>query len=242
MPCPVVTGRGVSRIMGRSMPPTMPASGSRRPPECAAAAGWFAGVAGQALLASEVAVLQCAAQERPGQAGLWLSPSGMGEAELELPLLRLRAAARGFDGAVRCGLPLPLPSESCAVVVLQHVADISADPGLLLAECARALLPGGRLWLLALNPLSPYRLRWRGQGPRVAEPVTWRRRLRAAGLAPDTVSQGVGPTWSVAAEPALQDGAGLRAAFLLRAEKRRLPLTPARRPARASWEPGMPTA
>src|SRR5690606_9740884 len=160
-----------------------------------------------------------AAQDRPGQHGLWLSPSGMGEAELELPLLRLRAASRGFEGDVRCGLPLPLPSESCGVVLVQHMADISAEPAVLLEECARVLVPGGRLWLLALNPLSPYRLRWRGQGPRVAEPVTWRRRLRAAGLAPDAVSRGVGPTWSVAAEPALQDGAGLRAAFLLRAEK-----------------------
>ena len=90
------------------------------------------------------------------------------------------------------------------------------------------LVPGGRLWLLALNPLSPYRMRWRGQGPRVAEPVTWRRRLRAVGLQPEPVSQGLGPTWTVALDPAMQDGAGLRAAFLLRAQKRRLPMTPGR--------------
>ena len=63
----------------------------------------------------------------------------------------------------------------------------------------------------------------------------------AAGLAPDAVSLGLGPTWTIAAEPALQDGAGLRAAFLLRAEKRRLPLTPTRVPA-AVWQPGLPTA
>ena len=31
----------------------------------------------------------------------------------------------------------------------------------------------GWLWLLALNPLSPYRLRWRGQGLHAREPVTW---------------------------------------------------------------------
>ncbi len=220
----------------------MPVPAFRRQPEPAAAAAWFAGLAGQAILASEADTLRLAAQDRPGQAGLWLSPSGMGEAELELPLLRLRAAARGFEGDVRCGLPLPLPSESCGVVVVQHMADISAEPAVLLEECARVLVPGGRLWLLALNPLSPYRLRWRGQGPRVAEPVTWRRRLRAAGLAPDAISRGVGPTWTVAPEPAMQDGAGLRAAFLLRAEKRRSPLTPIRQPATARWEPGMPAA
>lgn len=220
----------------------MPAPAFRRQPEPVTAAAWFAGLAGQAILASEVDSLRLAAQDRPGQAGLWLSPSGMGEAELELPLLRLRAAARGFEGDVRCGLPLPLPSESCGVVVVQHLADISAAPDALLEECARVLVPGGRLWLFALNPLSPYRLRWRGQGPRVAEPVTWRRRLRATGLAPDAVSRGIGPTWSIAPEPAMQDGAGLRAAFLLRAEKRRSPLTPLRKPAKARWEPGMPTA
>lgn len=225
----------------------MPAPASHRQPdrhqpEPAAAAAWFAGVAGQAVLASEAYILRQAAQDRPGQAGLWLCPSGMGEAELDLPLLRLRAAVRGFDGDVRCGLPLPLPSASCGVVITQHMADISADPAALLEECARVLVPGGRLWLLALNPLSPYRLRWRGQGPRVAEPVTWRRRLRASGLVPDTISRGVGPTWTVAAEPAMQDGAGLRAAFLLRAEKRRSPLTPSRASATPRWQPGMPPA
>lgn len=214
----------------------------RRLPEPAAAAAWFAGLAGQAILASEAETLRLAAQDRPGQAGLWLCPSGMGEAELDLPLMRLRAAAWGFEGDVRCGLPLPLPSESCGVVLVQHMADISAEPLALLEECARVLVPGGRLWLLALNPLSPYRLRWRGQGARVAEPVTWRRRLRTAGLLPDAVSRGIGPTWAIAAEPAMQDGAGLRAAFVLRAEKRRSPLTPIRQPAAARWEPGMPTA
>jgi len=222
------------------MPPTLPSPVVRRP-DAAQAATWFAGIAGQALLASETDVLQRAARERPGQAGLWLCPSGMGEGEVQLPLLRLLAASRGFEGDVRCALPLPLPSESCGVVVVQHVADISAEPAALFEECSRVLIPGGWLWLLALNPLSPYRLRWRGQGPRVAEPVTWRRRLRVAGLAPDTLSRGVGPTWVVAPDAAMQDGAGVRAAFLLRAEKRRSPLTPTRAPA-ARWQPGLPTA
>ena len=214
----------------------------RRHPQPAAAAAWFAGLAGQAILASEADILRQVARDRPGQPGLWLSPSGMGEADLVLPLLRLCAAAEGFEGPLRCGLPLPLASDSCGVVVVQHLADISAETATLLDECARVLVPGGRLWLLALNPLSPYRLRWRGQGPRVSEPVTWRRRLRIAGLAPEAVSRGVGPTWRVAPEPAVQDGAGLRAAFLLRAEKRRAPMTPLRTPAKTRFEPGLPTA
>ena len=144
--------------------------------------------------------------------------------------------------AMRRGLHPVMASDSCGVVVVQPLADISAEPAVLLEECTRVLVPGGRLWLLALNPLSPYRWRWRGQGPRSAEPFSWRRRLRSAGLTPDAVTQGLGPTWTIAPEPVMQDGAGLRAAFLLRAEKRRLPLTPMRGPAKPRWEPGMPAA
>ena len=49
------------------------------------------------------------------------------------------------------------------------------------------------------------------------------------GLVPEPVSQGLGPSWSVRASPQPQQGPGLRAAYLLRAEKRTLPLTPVRR-------------
>ena len=89
-------------------------------------------------------------------------------------------------------------------------------------------MPGGRLALLALNPLSPYRWRWRGHGLQASEPLVWRRRLRAAGLQPDAVSQGIGPGWREAVSPVPQSGAGLRAAYLVLCEKRSLPLTPVR--------------
>lgn len=217
----------------------------RRQPATAAPAAWFAQPAGQVLIASEAELLRMAATERPGQASLWLQPGVIDLADseyLEAPGLRLHATGDGFSGDVRCGTALPLASESCGVVVVQHLADISLEPASMLAECARVLVPGGRLWLLALNPLAPYRLRWRGQGPRAAEPVTWRRRLRAAGLAPDPVSQGIGPTWTIAVNAHLQDGAGLRAAFLLRAEKRRIPLTPIRATRKLSLQPGLPAA
>ena len=117
-----------------------------------------------------------------------------------------------------------------------------ADPATLLAECTRVLLPGGRLWLLALNPLAPYRWRWSGNGVRGWEPVSWRRRLRTAGLVPEVVSQGVGPRWRIAPSPGLQDGAGLRAAFLLRAEKRVSPLTPTRARPSLRLQTGVPAA
>ena len=126
-----------------------------------------------------------------------------------------------------------MPSESFGTVVLQHVARPAGERGpALLEEAARLLVPGGRLWLFLLNPLAPYRWRWRGNGISASEPLVWRKRLRAVGLSPEPVSQGIGPTWDIAHDPCLQDGAGLRAAFLIRAEKRRLPMTPVRgRPA-----------
>ena len=208
----------------------MPLSVFRRQPDTAAADVWFAGRAGQAILASQAECLQVALRQRTGQAAIWLRPAAAEQAcVLEDPaLLRLQPDGDAFGGDLRCALPLPVASESCGVVLVQHLADASADPLGLLDECARVLLPGGWLWLLALNPLSPYRWRWRGQGLRVSEPVTWRRRLRTVGLVPDPVSQGIGPTWEVAHDPCLQDGAGLRAAFLLRAQKRRVPITPGR--------------
>ena len=212
------------------MPPTLPLSVFRRQPDAVAAEVWFAGRAGQAILASQAECLRVALQQRTGHAAVWLRPAAAEQACMldDAALLRLQPEGAGFSGDLRCALPLPLASESCGLALVQHVADASADPLALLDECARVLLPGGWLWLLALNPLSPYRLRWRGQGMRVSEPVTWRRRLRAVGLVPDAVSQGLGPTWEVAHDPCLQDGAGLRAAFLLRAQKRRLPMTPGR--------------
>lgn len=204
---------------------------------------WFAGAAGQALLASEAGCVGEALRQRPGQAALWFGPAAMAlpdGVEDAAPLRLHPAGAGGFDGDLRCGLPLPLASESCAVAIVQHPDVAGIDHEALLAECARVLVPGGWLWLLALNPLSPYRLRWHGQGLPAREPVTWRRRLRAAGLAPDSLTQGLGPSWDIAPDPRLQDGVGLRTAFLLRAEKRRLPLTPQRRPRALALPAGTP--
>ena len=206
-------------------------------PPCA---GWFADVPGRLLLDSEAGLLQAALAKSPAQATLWFAPDAAQQpAKVDgRALVRLCWAADGFAGDLRCGLPLPLPNETCGLVIVQHVADAASDPRALLDECSRVLLPGGWLLLLALNPLSPYRMRWRGQGLRASEPVTWRRRLRAAGLSPEALSRGVGPTWAAAADPAVQDGAGLRAAFLVRAEKRRQPLTPSRAKVAVGWQPG----
>lgn len=207
-----------------TMPPRSP-SGQPRLPSPVETLSWFDLPPGRAVLDSEQGVVEQAIAERPGQPWLWLAPG----APDELPPGRGLALGRtpaGWTGAITCGLPLPLPTECFGCVVLQHVAGATA-PGLL-DEAARILVPGGRLWLLALNPVAPYRWRWSGQGLAASEPLTWRRRLRKVGLQPDPVSQGLGPTWQVQTAPQRQEGPGLRAAYLVRSEKRAHPLTPVR--------------
>jgi SAM-dependent methyltransferase len=205
--------------------PTMPAFAQTGQPDSILA--WFRSEAGRAVLGSERQIVEDALAERPGRPWLWLAPvlsetSGKGRG------LALSATSRGWAGPVACSLPLPLPSVAFCTVVLQHPAASAPQAGALLEEAARILEPGGQLWLFALNPLAPYRWRWRGLGLRAPEPLTWRRRLRAVGLHPDPVSRGVGPSWGVAESTHPQDGPGLRAAYLIRAEKRTLPMTPMR--------------
>ncbi|MFD1070688.1 hypothetical protein ACFQ2D_12130 [Luteimonas composti] len=190
---------------------------------------WFHTDPGRAVLASEEETVAQALADRPGQPWLWCGPV---RREPEGPGRGVYLAADGgarWRGQVACGLPLPLPSESFGAVVLQHVARPAGPSGAaLFAEAARLLVNGGRLWLFVLNPLAPYRWRWRGSGISASEPLAWRRRLREAGLVPDPVSQGLGPSWSVQVSPLPQQGPGLRAAYLLRAEKRAIPMTAVR--------------
>lgn len=140
--------------------------------------------------------------------------------------LRLCISPEGWRGPILCRLPLPIATESLGAVVLQHVASLrNAGSGALLAECARALVPGGRLHLLALNPISPYRLRWQGRGLRGADAPHLRQLLRDVGLAPEDYAQGVGPQWATELSELPQAGAGLRAAYVQRADKRTIPMT-----------------
>jgi SAM-dependent methyltransferase len=219
--------------------PTMPAPSPSGQPENAA--GWFAISAGQALLRSETETARTFLERGSALAWLWIRPapdvdsgvaSGRG--------LRLATADGGWTGDVRCWLPLPLASESIGSVLLQHVLTRDAAGRALLEECTRVLVPGGRLGLFALNPLSPYRWRWRGHGLQASEPLAWRRRLRAAGLVPEPLSQGIGPSWREGVVADAQQGVGLRAAYLLQAEKRSLPLTPVRVRRRVRVAEGVP--
>jgi SAM-dependent methyltransferase len=223
--------------------PTMPPRSPAGQPDGAfdRRGAWFGSAAGQALLDSESDSIRSALATRPGQSWLWLAPApqvidsvGRG--------LQLQVTGDGWDGPLRCALPLPLANESVATVVVQHSAVVGRPGGALIEECARILVPGGRLWLYVLNPLSPYRWRWKGTGLRAAEPMRWRRHLRTAGLQPEGMSQGLGPSWRVEPNPQLQQGPGVRAAYLLRAEKRTVPLTPVRQRAALRIGDGVPAA
>lgn len=216
---------------------TMPPSSLPGQPDSSA---WFRGAPGLAVLDSEAASVRAALGERPGQPWLWLAPLCRDPAPGGHGLC-LQPHAGGWRGHVRCGLPLPLANESVATIVLQHVAR-AGGAAALLEDCARVLVPGGHLWLFGLNALSPYRWRWAGNGLQASEPLQWRRRMRAAGLVPDPVSRGLGPRWRPECAPDGQHGPGLRAAWLLRAEKRVSPLTPVRNRARLRIGSGVPAA
>ena len=219
---------------------TMPAPSPTGQPD--AAHGWFGSPAGRTLLQSESETVTALLADGRGLPWLWLAP----QAEAAVATggrgrgLRLRAVADGWSGDVRCGASLPLVSESIGTVVLQHVLGRGGEGQVLLEECCRILVPGGRIGLFALNPLAPYRWRWRGTGLHAAEPLLWRRRLRDAGLVPEPLSQGLGPTWRETISAGPQQGIGLRAAYLLRAEKRTLPLTPVRQRRRVAVANGVP--
>src|SRR5690606_20933011 len=204
---------------------TMPLRSRSGQPDAAQA--WFASSEGAALLQSENDAIAGALAERPAQHWLWLAPLPPERPEGGRGLALYPRGAR-FAGDVSCGVPLPLPSEAIGTVVVQHAATPGEAGAALLEEVARVLQPGGQVLLFGLNPLSPYRWRWRGQGLHAAEPLSWRRLLRRAGLEPRDVSRGLGPRWEPVAGPGGQSGAGLRAAYPVRAEKRSLPLTPVR--------------
>ena len=223
-----------------TMPPRSPAGQPDGAPSRRGA--WFRSAVGQAIVQSETASIQAALEARPGQSWLWLAPLPEPLAVTTGRGLRLHLSDEGWAGPVRCAMPLPLANESVTTVVLQHTWRPGRRGTALIEECARVLVPGGHLWLYALNPLSPYRWRWKTSGLRASEPTSWRRRLRSAGLQPDGMSQGIGPLWRVQADASVQQGPGLRAAYVLRSEKRSIPLTPLRQRAPLRLGEGVPAA
>ncbi|MFT4257908.1 MAG: methyltransferase domain-containing protein [Pseudoxanthomonas sp.] len=212
----------------------MPVPPAQHTPVAASPAmDWFGSAAGVPVLAAERERIAAELEGRAPQPWLWLTPLATDAVELPPRGMRLHRDATGLAGTIRCGLPLPLPSESFGVVVVQHMLDDGRLPDLL-AEAERILQPGGCLRLFALNPFSPWRLHWRGTGLQARTSAAWRARLRAAGfhVDPDQV-EWLGPAWREAGTAQLPQM--LRAACLIGAEKRIAPLTPAR-PA-STWRP-----
>lgn len=193
----------------------MPVTASSRQP---GASTWFSGQAGQWLLAEERRWLAGALASRPVRPWLWVAPIAAGGWRPPSPRgLLLHQDGAGYAGSVRCGLPLPLPSECVGDVVLQHPAPERLDA--LLEESVRVLVEGGRLWLCVFTPWSPYRLRGGGAPGFAPSPGLCRRRLRALGLQYLAPAHFVGPCWR------MRPGAGgaaapLRAACVIMAEKR----------------------
>ena len=174
------------------------------------------------MLQLEQQVALAALRSRLSQPWLWLStvPAGLPEVGLlQGRGLRLARSGTGYVGDLRCALPLPIPSESLQAIVVQHPATLEVEP--FLRECARVLAPGGRLWLFVLNPLSPYRLRWRRHIAGARRPDEWRRSLQRAGLHCPTSARYLGPAWRSVAVEDVQPGRGpWRAVCLLEADKR----------------------
>ncbi len=216
----------------------MPAFAFRRQPDPLA---WFGTGRGQALLAGELATAGLWLARRPAQPALWLTPAPAPQPPVVLHgfsrQLWLWRHPLGFSGDLRCGLPLPLPSEAFGSMVLQHAVEGPAAAELL-GECARTLAPGGRLRLYVLNPVSPYRLRWRGTALRVRDMTGWQVALRQAGLHPVTAEAAyLGPVLRASAAASPPSSNRLRAVCVLEAEKRVAALIPPA-PARRRWSTG----
>lgn len=211
----------------------MPAFAFSRQPD---ALQWFGGRRGGAVLAAEAATVAGMLGARFPHPWLWLAPvPGPVPVGTSPRGLRLAPEPGGVQlaGRIRCGLPLPLPTEAMGVVVVQHLLD-AGEPDALLEECARVLAPGGRLWLLALNPLSPYRLRWRASGLAARTPVHWQQRLRAVGLSPVEPLRYAGPLWRGPTQPSAHAGSRFASACVLEADKRVPGLIPPA-PAKRAW-------
>lgn len=191
------------------------------------------------MLRAERDLARQALSARPVQPWLWIAPRPVGPLTLDGRGIRLSLRrGGGFGGDLRCGLPLPLPSESMQVIVVQHALDDAG--GALLDECARVLAPGGRLWLFALNPYSPYRVRWARRLPAGIGGEAWRARARRAGLhCPVDALRYLGPVLR-ARGGERADHRPWRAVCALEAEKRTVaPVGPVA--AKVGWQRPVPT-
>lgn len=113
--CPVRDGSRAFPQNPAGMPPTLPLSVFRRQPDAVAAEAWFAGRAGQAILASQAECPRCRAAATHGPRRGVVAPGGAEQACMldDAALLRLQPEGAGFSGDLRCALSPPLASECC---------------------------------------------------------------------------------------------------------------------------------
>jgi SAM-dependent methyltransferase len=215
--------------------------------------GWFATPLAQRLLREEQRQVLPLLAGCYGQIGLYLRGCEAAPAELSGNMLqsivRLCGARELLQGDLRCRADeLPLQRESVDLVYLLHVLEARTPPAALFAEAERVLTPEGALLMVALNPWSPWRVRWAPSGLRAASAAASRERLRDAGL--EVLQQrGLGPVlpWLDETPHRARAGrdafSGLRAGYALLARKRRPGMTPLRAPRPAvPIGAGVPTA
>ncbi|MGY0558276.1 MULTISPECIES: hypothetical protein [unclassified Lysobacter] len=178
----------------------MPAFKHDRQLQSSASGGldWFGSEAGGGLPAAEAAAVKRVLDACPAMPWLWIGVPAAVPPVAGRRGIVLHRNQHDLVGTVRCALPLPLATETCGAVLLQHALD-DGDGGLaLLEECARVLAPGGTLWLATLNPWTPYRFRWMGTGLRARDPGRWQRVLRQTGFSGSSIRlQWLGPHWRV---------------------------------------------
>lgn len=218
----------------------MPAPSTNRQYEPGAGPlAWFGSEAGQGLLAVQEAAVARVLAGCPAAPWIWLGAPGAPPPDVPGGRgILLRRNGSGFDGAVRCALPLPFASEAAGAVLLQHALDDGFAIDEVLDECGRVLMPGGTLWLAALNPWSPYRARWARSGLHARDPGGWQKALGRAGFAVDTVSlQWLGPHWRVAhGEIGVGAADRLRAGIALTVNKRVHALSPPKPLRNLRWQ------
>lgn len=173
----------------------------------------------------------------PSQPWLWLAPSAawLPEPAPQGRGLRLHrdAGAPGWAGELRCTLPLPLPAEAIKAIVIEHAAAEDLEP--LLSECARVLMPGGRLWMTVLNRCSPYRAHWQWRGARPPSVARCRALLSRQGIRCRSLRH-YGPLWAQSSNsPSGTALPALRALCVLEAEKRTEALIGPIKVSRVGW-------
>lgn len=216
----------------------MPADAARSQPDDAF--GWFDQPAGQSLLAAENPAIERVLAACPALPWLWLGlPAATAPAAGGRGVLLQRSACQ-WGGVLRCSARLALASESFGAVLVQHALDGGSDTAAVLDECSRVLVPGGTLWLAALNPWTPYRLRWAHSGLRARDPGRWQVMLRSSGFSGDSVRlHWLGPHWRVdrgAAGVGLADR--VRAGLALTVSKRAHATVPPRPLRQLRWQTG----